>query len=138
MPHAGAVTEADAAPLAATLCYKGRSERVSLPGTSELRELFEEASRLFHLPAEDFELKLVLRGKTLQPAAAAADVLGPAAAAPPKLLVMATAREAIARVHSATPDASVNSFAAEHGGRKARVPTSRGVRAEGGGSRKGR
>ena len=47
---------------------------------------------------------------------------------PPKLMVMATAREVIARVHSATPDASVPSFAAEHGGRKAKVPTSRGVR----------
>jgi len=85
---------------------------------------------------------LLLRGKSLQHSGAAADALCPATvtpgATPPKLMVMATAREAIARVHSATPDASVASFAAEHGGRKAKVPISRGVRVEGGSGRNGK
>ena len=100
------------------------------------------ASRLFDLPSDQFEIKLLLRGKTLQQTGPLAAALGPAAATPsatpPKLMVMATARAAIDRVHSATPDASVPSFAAEHGGRKGKVPTSRGVRVEGGSARKGR
>ena len=36
----------DVAPLGATLCYKGRSETVSLQSDAELRQLFEAASRL--------------------------------------------------------------------------------------------
>ena len=90
----------------------------------------QAASTLFDLPVDQWQIKLLLRGKSLHHTGAAADALAPAtappSATPPKLMVMATAREAIARVHSATPDAAVPSFAAEHGGRKARVPTSRG------------
>jgi len=91
---------------------------------------------------DQWQIKLLLRGKSLQHTGAAADALAPAgappSATPPKLLVMATACEAIARVHSATPDAAVPSFAAEHGGRKAKVPTSRGVRVESGRRKAGR
>jgi hypothetical protein len=85
---------------------------------------------------DQWQIKLLLRGKSLQHTGASADALAPAtappSATPPKLMVMATACEAIARVHSATPDAAVPSFAAEHGGRRAKVPTSRGVRVESG------
>jgi hypothetical protein len=43
-------------------------------------------------------------------------------------MVMATPKAAIAGVQRAAPDAAVASFAAEHGGKKGRVPTRRGVR----------
>ena len=51
-----------------------------------------------------------------------------AAATAPKLMVMASARDAVADVQRTVADPSVASFAAEHGSRKARVPTSKGVR----------
>ena len=92
----------------------------------------QAASSLFDLPVDQWQTSSPR--KSLQHTGAAADAPAPAgappSATPPKLLVMATACEAIARVHSATPDAAVPSFAAEHGGRKAKVPTSRGARRE--------
>ena len=61
--------------------------------------------------------------------ATVADALGgkPGAAAT-KLMVMATAKEAVADVRAAGSDAKVKSFAAEHGSKKGGIPQSKGVR----------
>ena len=89
--------------------------------------LFASASRLFDLPPERFALKLLSKGKVLHADTEAA-TLAPSHAAAPKLMVMASAREAVADVQGAASDPTVASFAAEHGSRKARLPSSKGVR----------
>ena len=109
--------------LRVSLSYKGRVESASVRGTDEVRLLFEEASRLFDLPPETHTLKIILKGKALQPTAHAAEVLGANGA---KLMVMASAREALAAVQKTASDPTVASFAAEHGSRKAGIPVVRG------------
>ena len=114
-----------------TLVYKGRSEATSVRGHEPLSALFAAAAAAFDLPLEKHSLKLILKGKALQPEAVAADVLGTCAASP-KIMVMASAREAVEAaqdsVAAAAADKSVASFAAEHGGKRGRVPTAKGVR----------
>ena len=86
------------------------------------------------LCTDRFTIKLILKGKTLQPHDSAQAALAPvlpaalSASSAPKLMVMASAIEAVADVQKRVADPSVASFAAEHGSRKARVPTSKGVR----------
>ena len=133
-----AAAAAEAPLLTVTLVYKGRSEAASVRGREPLSALFAAAAAAFALPPERHSLKLILKGKALQPDAVAADVLGASAATatatatPPKIMVMASAREAVAAAQgaaaAAVADKSVASFAAEHGGKKGRVPTAKGAR----------
>ena len=114
----------DASPsLAVTLVYQGRSEAASIRGSDDASLLFAAASRLFDLPTDAYTLKMIHKGKALLPSTRASEVLGASGA---KLMVMASAREALARVQSTASDPAVASFAAEHGSRKAGVPVVRG------------
>ena len=111
-----------------SLSYKGKSQAASVKSTANVATLFDEARRLLELPLDAYEIKLILKGKAVQQAedATVADALGgkPGAAAT-KLMVMATAKEAVADVRTAGSDAKVKSFAAEHGSKKGGIPQSR-------------
>ena len=115
-----------------TLIYKGRSEEVTMGGDTPISELFSEASRVLELPEESFSLKLILKGKTLHRSdALTSDVLGSGSSrSTVKLMVMASARDAVdaVQVATCTSDPKVASFAAEHGSRKAGVTITKGVR----------
>jgi len=115
----------------AALTYKGRSETAEMGADEEdLSWLFEAAERLFELPPSDFELKLILRGKALQRTDAIDALAGSMAplSTLPKVMVMASARAAVAGLRTSVPDRVTASFAAEHGSKKGGIPTSRGVR----------
>ena len=115
-----------------TLSYKGRSETAVVPSGALLEALFEEACRLFDLPEERYDVKLILKGKKLERHAPAAEALASKGSGGGgggvKLMVMASTREAVAAVKGAVSDPKVASFAAEHGSRKAGIPTSKGAR----------
>lgn len=119
-----------AAPAAfVTLTYKGRSETVEFSSLGDLSVLFDETARLFDLLPSRYATKLILKGKSLQRTESAFELFGgPTNAAPPKVMVMASAREAVATIGSSMPDLHTPSFAAEHGSRKGGIPTSKGVR----------
>ena len=121
-----------ASPLAVLMSYKGRSERATIGAGQPVAALFDAARSLFDLPPESFTVKCILKGKSLpQEGISAGEALGVRAesepAAPIKLMVMASARDAVDALQQAKGDSSVASFAAEHGSRKAGVPTSRGA-----------
>ena len=71
-------------------------------------------------------MKFLLKGKDVPHEANAGSLLG--AMKSPKLMVLASECDAVRLVRSGRSDASVASFAAEHGARKAHLPTSTGVR----------
>ena len=134
-----AAAEAGAPSVNVTLVYKGRSENARAPCAAPVAKLFEMASSAFGLPQADHTLKLVFRGRSLQPAAVVGQALGcPAGveigASAAKVMVMASSASAVEGVKhgvktlSSLPDQSVSSFAAEHGSRKGRIPVAKGVR----------
>jgi len=108
------------------LSYKGRTAHATPLPSDSVGALFEFCSSAFDLPPEKFGLKLILKGKPLAPDGTVAEALGGAAA--PKLMVLASAVEAVRQLQGATADLAVKSFAAEHGSRRARVPTAVGSR----------
>ena len=112
----------------ATLTYKGRTEIAEVAG-DDLSSLFEAAARIFALPSSEYSTTLILKGKSLQRTDSALALLeSTAGSAPPKVMVMASAKEAVAGLGSSLPDRRTPSFAAEHGSKKAGIPVSRGVR----------
>ena len=113
------------------LSYSGASSEASLSLDAPIGDLFESAREAFTLPAHAFALKLILKGKAVASEdCTVGQALGglTATAKAPKLMVMASALEAVGEVRSAVSDPRVASFAAEHGSRKGGVPTSKGVR----------
>ena len=131
---AEAQTEAGAGPsapaldaLPVVLCYRGRSAPATVGRSESAGALFEAARRIFDLPSASYTLKLLSKGKALQAQRPATEALGAPGAAPPKLMVVASACNALDEVRSAVADPSIASFAAEHGSRKCGLPTSRGV-----------
>ena len=125
-----AVSVPPAAPAAfVTLTYNGRSETVEFSSLGDLSVLFDETARLFELPPSRYSTKLILKGKSLRRTESALELFGgPTGAAPPRVMVMASAREAVATIGSSMPDLHTPSFAAEHGSKKGGIPTSKGVR----------
>jgi hypothetical protein len=113
---------------AVALSYTGRAETVALPASGRLSSLFEAAACIFDLPPECYSLKLVSKGKSLDPESYASASLPPVGAAPAKVMVIASARGAVEDMQAAHSDPGVLSFAAEHGSRHAKVPVSVGVR----------
>jgi hypothetical protein len=112
-----------------TLTYNGRSETVEFSSLGDLSVLFDETARRFELPPSRYATKLILKGKSLRRTESALELFGgPTGAAPPRVMVMASAREAVATIGSSMPDLHTPSFAAEHGSKKGGIPTSKGVR----------
>ena len=113
-----------------SLSYKGRNESTSVRGEQTLSSLFDAARERFELPMTGYSMKLILKGKALRPEDVARDVFGErgGSMAPTKLMVMASALDAVAQVKNAVSDRSVASFAAEHGSRKSGVVVSVGAR----------
>ena len=130
-----ASAEAGAPSVNVTLVYKGRSKDTRAPCAAPVAKLFEMASSAFGLPQATHTLKLVFRGRSLQPAAVVGQALGcpegvEIGASAAKVMVMASSASAVEGVKtlSSLPDQSVSSFAAEHGSRKGRIPVAKGVR----------
>ena len=131
-----------------TFSYRGATATAAIHATDIMEVAFAAARELFDLPSEAFTLKLVYKGKVVSPQASAIDVLGPQSfggadashaqtdpkakptCTPPSkpIMVMASAREAVATVQATKSDSSVASFAAEHGSRKGGGPKVVGVR----------
>ena len=126
--HAGGDTEAgsDDRVAGAVLCYRGRTEAVDVHTDDIVDDLFAKARQCFELPADRFTIKIIFKGKTLQPEASAVDTIGKSSSS--KLMVMASAHEHVADLQDPKSDNCVASFAAEHGSRKAGIPVSKGAR----------
>ena len=126
--HAGGDTEAgsDDRVAGAVLCYRGRTEAVDVHTDDIVDDLFAKARQCFELPADRFTIKIIFKGKTLQPEASAVDTIGKSSSS--KLMVMASAHEHLADLQDPKSDNCVASFAAEHGSRKAGIPVSKGAR----------
>jgi len=120
-PPAGSET------LRVVLSYKGLNRLTSVSLNAKTDVLFQASSTCFDLPSDQYSIKLILKGKAIALGVPVSESFAGARA--PKILVMATAAEAVKQLHEAqTTGAKVASFAAEHGSRKAGVPTAVGVR----------
>ncbi|EOD27862.1 hypothetical protein EMIHUDRAFT_450115 [Emiliania huxleyi CCMP1516] len=108
------------------LSYRGATVHVSVLPCGRVSGLFEQTARAFDLPPERYGLKLLHKGKALAPDATVGLALSGAAA--PKLMVLASATDAVRQLQAAKSDTSVASFAAEHGSRKGKVPVVVGPR----------
>ena len=125
-PSGVAAAEGEEAAMSVALSYRGATAHVSVLPGERVSGLFEQTARAFDLPPERYGLKLLHKGKALAPDATVGLALSGAAA--PKLMVLASATDAVRQLQAAKSDTSVASFAAEHGSRKGKVPVVVGPR----------